>query len=96
MNDKPYTPDQARVAAWLEHRTHGTVGAGEDPIGFVLASYELIHDQLKELQSLKDHCAQFVKNQEIYAAECVYQSDRVIQNAYEFIEGVCEIVGYCE
>lgn len=39
----PYTPDERRVADWLIARTEGMVGAGDDPIGFVLASYELVH-----------------------------------------------------
>ncbi len=38
----------------------------------------------------------FIKGQEIYCAETVYQSDRVIENAYEFIEKCCDIVGYME
>lgn len=51
-------------------------------------------------QELKDklweHCKSFVAAQSIYSSESVYQSDRVIENAYEFIEGVCDIVGYHE
>lgn len=39
-------------------------------------------------------CQDFIKEQEIRCGEDVYQSDRVIENAYEFIKSVCEIVGY--
>jgi hypothetical protein len=39
-------------------------------------------------------CEQFVADQTIFCAETVYQSDRVIENAYAFIADVCEIVGY--
>ncbi len=36
----------------------------------------------------------FINDQRIYCSECVYQSDRVIENAYEFIDSLCEVVGY--
>lgn len=39
-------------------------------------------------------CQNFIAAQEISCAECVYQSDRVIENAYEFIEDICNVVGY--
>ena len=40
----------------------------------------------------------FVKDQQISCPECVCQSDKVIENAYEFIGECCDIVGYykCE
>lgn len=36
----------------------------------------------------------FIDKNEIGCAETIYQSDRVIQNAYEFIEELCELAGY--
>lgn len=48
----------------------------------------------KESDLLRQHVRKFVTTQEITCAETVYQSDRVIRNAYEFIEGCCEIAGY--
>lgn len=36
----------------------------------------------------------FIEQQNIFCAETIYQSDRVIVHAYEFIEQVCDIVGY--
>ena len=36
----------------------------------------------------------FIQQQNIFCAETIYQSDRVIVHAYEFIEQVCDIVGY--
>ena len=36
----------------------------------------------------------FIIKNKICSAETVYQSDRVIENAYDFIESLCEIVGY--
>lgn len=50
--------------------------------------------EIEELRKLKAHCKAFVKDQQIWGSECVYQSDRVIENAYQFIDGVCEIVGF--
>jgi hypothetical protein len=43
-------------------------------------------------QTVKD----FIKEQHIYCAENIYQSDRVIENAYVFIEKLCNLVGYYE
>lgn len=37
---------------------------------------------------------QFIADQRIYCPETIYQSDRVIINAYEFIEELCNVVGY--
>lgn len=50
--------------------------------------------RLKEM--LWSHCLGFINAQKITDAECVYQSDHVIQNAYDFVGGICEIVGYCK
>lgn len=38
----------------------------------------------------------FIKDNEIRCAESIYQKDMVIENAYEFIENLCDIVGYYE
>ena len=94
--ETPYSADEQRVADWLLARTNNQVGAGDDPIGCVLASYELIHAQLKQAQDLIAHCERFVRDQHISCVETVYQTDRVIVNAYQFIAGVCDIVGYYE
>jgi hypothetical protein len=47
---------------------------------------------------LLELCERFIKEQNIFCAETIYQSDHVIENAYEFIENVADIVGYipCE
>jgi hypothetical protein len=39
---------------------------------------------------------EFVESQRIGCPEIIYQTDWVIENAYEFIEDVCDIVGYKE
>lgn len=53
-------------------------------------SKELVMNQLLDL------CEQFIKDNKIDCAETVYQHDRVIENAYDFIKEICEIVGYVE
>jgi len=36
----------------------------------------------------------FVKDQQIHCPEVIYQSDRVIMNAYEFIDELVSIAGF--
>lgn len=36
----------------------------------------------------------FIDKQDITCAETIYQTDWVIENAYEFIERLCNVVGY--
>lgn len=90
----PYSVDEQRVAEWLVNRMNNQVGAGDDPISFLLASYDHVHAEVKRLRELHDHCVKFIQENQITCAETVYQSDRVIANAYEFIEDVCNCVGY--
>lgn len=47
----------------------------------------------KDLE-LRQAVQQFVKDNEITCAETVYQTDRVIVNAYDFIAKLVQIVGY--
>lgn len=94
--ESPYSPDEQRVATWLVARMNDQVGAGDDPIGVLLASYEQIHAELAKAQELRKLCEKFIEDQRISCVETVYQTDRVIENAYEFIEGVCDVVGYYE
>ena len=46
------------------------------------------------MQALWAICEKFIEDQHIHCAETIYQTDRVIENAYDFIENICEIVGY--
>ena len=87
-----YSRDQQRVADWLNNRAG--IGGGDDPIGFLLASYEMIHGQLAQFQTLDQVCREFVRDQLIHCSETIYQTDRVIEAAPEFIEAVCDVVGY--
>ena len=43
---------------------------------------------------LREIVEKFVKKQKISCPETIYQSDRVIENAYEFIKELCNEVGY--
>ena len=43
---------------------------------------------------LKKLTEKFVIDREIGSAEAIYQCDSVIENACEFIESLCDIVGY--
>jgi len=45
LDTHPYTPDEQRVANWIVERTGGAAGAGDDPIGFLMASYDLLRAQ---------------------------------------------------
>lgn len=42
LNLEPYSRDEQRVVHWLLRRTKEMIGAGDDPIGFLLASYEFM------------------------------------------------------
>lgn len=48
----------------------------------------------EELMALWNVCKNFIEGQEIGCPETIYQCDWVIENAYEFIEDVCDVVGY--
>ena len=51
---------------------------------------------VKDMAALWKLCAKFVEDNNITCAETVYQSDRVIRNAYMFMKEVCEIVGFVD
>lgn len=44
---------------------------------------------------LRELCKRFIRENQIGCPETIYQCDWVEENALEFIENVCEIVGYC-
>lgn len=50
--------------------------------------------ETKQQERLLELCREFIEQQKIRAPETIYQADRVIENAYVFIEEVCDIVGY--
>lgn len=45
-------------------------------------------------QRLLQLCKQFIKDNKISCPETIYQVDSVIINASEFLEQMCDIVGY--
>jgi hypothetical protein len=45
----PYTLDELRVVAWIQKRAPD-IGGGDDPIGFLLSSYELLHMEFTGLR----------------------------------------------
>lgn len=74
---------------------HGSLARSCD-LCDLLANVGRLIKERDQGEALWGFCQQFIKAQRISCPESVYQSDRVILNAYEFIEGVCEIVGYYE
>lgn len=54
----PYSPDEARVAKWISDKG---IGGGDDPIGFILSSYDYVvfernkaTDALREILAIED------------------------------------------
>lgn len=45
---------------------------------------------------LWERCQKFISDQGITVPETIYQTDRIILNACELIEDICDIVGYKE
>lgn len=45
---------------------------------------------------LWDLCKKFVEDNGIFHPEQVYQSDRIIERSYRFVEEICNVVGYAE
>jgi hypothetical protein len=51
---------------------------------------------MNKRKQLWDLCQKFINDQRISCAESIYQCDWVSENSPEFIEQVCEIIGYYE
>ena len=47
-------------------------------------------------EQLLNVCKKYIEDQAITCPETIYQMDNVIESAYEFIEDVCDIVGYSD
>jgi hypothetical protein len=45
---------------------------------------------------LFDLCREFIKENKIECSETIYQTDRVAENSLEFIESICDLIGYHE
>lgn len=48
----------------------------------------------RRMEKLWEIADSFIREQNIHCPETIHQCDRVILNACEFIEQVCEVVGY--
>jgi hypothetical protein len=48
----------------------------------------------EELLALWNVAVKFIKKHDIGCAETIYQSDWVFEDASEFVENVCNVVGY--
>ncbi len=48
LEEKPYSEDEKRVAKFFHERG---VGGGDDPIGFILASYAYLVEERNDLRS---------------------------------------------
>jgi hypothetical protein len=48
------------------------------------------------MDDLESFCRKFIEDNGITCPETIGQCDWVIENAYDFIEGICERVGYAE
>lgn len=51
---------------------------------------------INPIQKVFEVVYKFINDNNIYCAETIYQTDRIIENAYELIHELCEIVGYKE
>jgi len=50
----------------------------------------------KQKDELLQICIDYIYENQISCSEVIYQSDRIILNVQEFIERICDVVGYCE
>jgi hypothetical protein len=53
-------------------------------------------ETISEALALRVLVKRFIEDNKIRCAESVYQTDCVAENSLEFIESLCEVVGYCE
>lgn len=49
---------------------------------------------MSKKKELLELCKSFIEKHSITCPECIYQSDRVIVDAYVLIEQICEVIGY--
>jgi hypothetical protein len=49
---------------------------------------------MNEKDKLWNLCEEFTEKNNISCSETIYSKDSVIVNAYDFIEEICNIVGY--
>ncbi len=49
FEENPYSKDEMRVVEWIN--TYCGLGGGDDPIGFLIASYEYLQEERKNGKS---------------------------------------------
>lgn len=49
---------------------------------------------MTEPDDITEYCRMFIARHNITCLETIYQMDEVIEAAFEFIEGICDRVGY--
>lgn len=61
----PYSDDEKRIVNWMNKIANGTIGGGDDPLGFFMASYEMLIGERKimklEINALKLNNERLVK-----------------------------------
>jgi hypothetical protein len=65
----PYSADEERVAAWMRARAPD-IGTGDDPIGFLLASYEYTWLQRDAARTGLRFFASVIKSGEAWTETC--------------------------
>lgn len=48
------------------------------------------------MTQLEEYCRQWIDSRNITCPETVSQCDYVIRDAYEFIQDICDIIGYAK
>jgi len=77
--------------AWLE---------GYKEIGrrflFEMTETNVSEERVVEALVLRAIVKKFIEDNNINCAEAVWQTDCVSENSLEFIESLCDVVGYCD
>lgn len=83
----PYSDDEKRIVNWLNKITKGnSVGGGDDPIGFFMASYEMVIAERKEMKLQIN--ALKLDNDRLYAIATEYK-DAATRPVHEDESGGC-------
>jgi len=64
--------------------------------GSLQAQHEAVSNRVIKALALLDRVEAFIEHHDIIVPETIYQTDRVIVDAYEFIADLCDIAGYKE
>lgn len=51
-------------------------------------------DNNEKMKKIVDMVENFILDNKIRCSESIWQRDNIIENAYDFIENLCDIVGY--